>query len=378
MRRDEICSLKSKTNRIQPLMLCSLLLFHFLVSGQELLPMPRPTHSDEGVVTSRLVKIKEMEPDYGNDVFFAVPWYLTVSKEYIYVYDAKLAKCFIFDSKYNFVKKFLKTGVGPGEISSGNSPGKMMKTAPDGTLWISDFTNDRLNQFSPAGKHIKDYRMHRLGKARGGFPPVIDNEGYLYAFSTHKGIVDKIRLSTLKRVHTYLDMEENGKCAVFRSALKEKYTRWGNIELWLQPDHNRVMYDITADGYLIIYLFRSSRAFIFCGTKLVRQFDILIDRVLPVYRKRAEEAYMKQKKVKDLKTVKIALMFHSVFVDKDEPYFYLQFLEPDSTISLFRFDLTGSLTGVIKNTKADIKAKQNGLFYGFGPGRNPVVFKKEE
>jgi hypothetical protein len=72
-------------------------------------------------------------------------------------------------------------------------------------------------------------------------------------------------------------------------------------------------------------------------------------------------------------------MFHSAFVDKDEPYFYLQFLEPGSTISLFQFDLTGKLTGVIKNTQADIKAKRNGLFYGFGgSGRNPVIFKKEE
>jgi hypothetical protein len=280
--------MKNEKNRIQVIVLFCLLLVPFLVTGQELLPMPKPTHSDKGVVTSRLVLVKEIKPDFDEDVFFAVPWYLTVSKDFIYAYDYKLSECFIFDNKYRFVKKFLEIGIGPGEISSGNPLGKIIRTAPDGTLWLSDYSNDRLNQFTPTGKLIKDYRMYRLGKAWGGYPPVIDKEGYLYTLSTHKGIVDKMSLSPLKRVHTYLDMEENGKCVIFRSALKEKYTRKGNKDMWLQPTNNLVMYDITADGHLLIYLFRSSRAFIFRGTKLVRQFDILIDRVLPVYRKKAE------------------------------------------------------------------------------------------
>jgi hypothetical protein len=347
-----------------------------MLSGQELLEPPKPTHSDMKVDTFRLQLVKKIDVDFDRKLFFAVPWDLAVSKDFIYLYDIKLAKCFIFDKKYKYVSQFLKQGIGPGEISPGDSA-RDLYAAPDNTIYFSDLSNDRLIQFSPTGKFLNDYRMFRHGKAKGIYPPVIDKDGYLYAFSTKKGIIDKIRLKPREVVHTFLDQKENGRCVIYKPVWEKLYKTWGNRENWTFVSRGSVVYDITSDGHLLIYMYRSSRVFLFKGTKLIRKFDIFIDRVLPIYLERAKIAYKKQKELDFRRHIKRCIMFLSCFVDKDEPYFYLQFKELDDTYSLFQFDLKGKLVGVIKNIRADIKVKKNGLFYGLS-FQKPVIYKKEE
>jgi hypothetical protein len=364
--------------RLLKLLLVLLWIIPQLIRGQELLKPPKPTHSDKGVDTFRLKLVKEITVDFDQELFFALPWDLAVNDDYIYCYDIRLIRCFIFDKQYRYVGQFLEKGIGPGEVSASRHSGRDLYAAPDGTLYFSDFEGDRLIRFSAKGKFLNDYRMYRLGKSYGIYPPVIDKDGFLYAFSTNKGIVDKIRLKPREVVHTFLDQKENGKCVIYKTALVQRYKKWKNPDGWMVPSRGSVVYDITSDGHLLVYFFRSSKVFLFRGTKLVNQFDILIDSVLPIYQKRAQLAYEKQKKHDYMRMTMRSIMFLSCFVDQDEPYFYLQFKDTNHTWCLYQFDLKGKLVAVIKNIRADIKVKRNGLFYGIAAfSRKPVIYKKE-
>lgn len=347
--------------------------------AQELLKMPQPTHFVKGVPTSTLELIKEIKLDPDQDLFFAVPWDVRVSKKgWIYVYDAKLFKIFVFDENYRFIGKFLDKGVGPGEVNSVSALTINFHPARNGNIYVTDSRNGRFLQFSPTGKYIDGKRMNRQGIVISSFIPISDKNGFIYGYSQNNGIVDMLD-SDMNCVHTFLDMKLNEKFVIYKPNFKIFEGAPSATNFWKTSRLSNTYYGLTSDDRLLIYLFRSSTAYIFSGKKLERKFEILIDRVLPLYKKTAEKTYRKQKDAKKLRrrVVFRSFMFESCFVDEDEPYFYLNFHE-EVGFSIYKFDLMGNLVRIIKSNHATIKTKANGLFYGISfSERNPVIFKEK-
>ncbi len=356
-------------------MLLIILCFPFLDSPQELLEIPKPTHLVKGVPVATLKLVHEIKSDFGEDLFFAYPWTLQVSKTgMIYVYDMKLIKIFMFNQERQYIGQFLSPGQGPAEVFPGFPMNKSFHAGVDGKFYVCDSLGDRLIQFSGTGKFLKQTRMNRRRVTEMPFPPIIDREGNFYAYSS-TGIVDKLD-SGMKVIHTYLDLKLNGEFLGYRP-IKGRMPH-SNQDIWLYPDFTNTLYGFTG-GYLLIYLERSSTAYVFKGEQLIRKFTILIDEVIPEFEQRAKKAYKVQKEKGD-KVIAHADMFSFYFVDQDEPGFYLTQAggKPGSN-KLYRFDLEGNMTRIIDNIKADIRVKRNGLFYGFlANSRNPGIFKLEE
>jgi 6-bladed beta-propeller len=358
-----------------------LLLIPFWVSGQELLKAPKPTHSEVGVPCAELTLVKEIKSNFDEDLFFARPLTIFAGKEYIYVYDSKLVKIFIFNNKYKYVGQFLKQGQGPGEVNPRISASLGFYPAPDGNLYVHDSLNDKLIQFSATGKYLKDTKLWRAAKTLAVFPPVMDKDGFFYAYSINKGIIDRLN-PKMEVVNTYLDMNLNNRFVIYRPPIEKKWKVRGIKDpiLWLGARRSNTFYDMTADGHLVVFLFRSSTAFIFKEGKLLRHFDVYIDTALPIFQKKAERAYNMQRKLDSRGIIKHALMYLSCFVDKDEPYFYLNFVSDQNIVYIYKFNLQGKLVQVISNPgcSTQIHYKRNGLFYGFSADVHPKLFKIKE
>jgi hypothetical protein len=360
-----------------------MLLLPFVVFGNKLLDMPKPTHTEAGVPCAKLTVVKKILPDFDEDLFFARPWLITVSKRnldghfYIYYFDYKLEKIFIFNDLFKYVRQFLDGGQGPAEVFPGFPGNINFYSAPDG-LYVSAPMSIKIIQFSPTGEYIKDIKMPWNRTSGVQFPPVVDEDGNFYIYSTKNGIIDKYD-KKMNLMHTYLDMKLNGRFVIYKPNYEKFYKNSPfRSDMWLLPNLTNSIYDLTSDGHLLVYLYRSSTVYLFKESKLIRQFGILIDRVLPICRKRAEVAF-KYQKTRKTRGIRAALMFSYCFVDKDEPFFYLGFNDENRTATLYKFDLKGKLVEVIKNVDAAIKAKRHGLYFGLAAGdMNPVIFKKEE
>lgn len=366
----------NKKNQIKTL-LAFILMTPFLITAQELLKMPKPTYFVKGVPTSTLEMVKEIKLDPHQDLFFAVPWDVKASKKtgWLYIYDAKMLRIYIFDEKYRYIRHFLDKGLGPGEVNSSSALSIMFHPARNGNIYVTDSTQDRFLQFSPTGKYIDGRRMNRRGNLNSPFTPISDKNGFFYGYSLNNGIVDMLD-SEMKCVHSFLDKKLNERFVIYKPSFKMFEDFPPSANFWTSPGSSNTYYAITSDERLLIYLFRSSTAYLFRGKKLERKFEILIDSVLPLYKKRAEEAYRRQINLKN-KMVVTSLMFLSCFVDGDEPYFYLNFPEEVGNL-LFKFDLKGNLVRIIKSNYATIKTKVNGLYYGISfSERNPVILKEK-
>lgn len=369
----------NKKNQFKTLLIF-ILLTPFLMMAQELLKMPKPTHFVKGVPTSTLELVKEIDLEPDKDLFFAVPWDVKASKKtgWIYVYDAKLIRIFIFDENYRYIGQFLDKGQGPGEVNSSSALTIRFHPTRNGDIYVTDSIHDRFLRFSPTGKYLDGKRMYRRTNLFPTFTPVSDKSGFIYGYSVNNGIVDMMD-SEMKCVHTFLDKKLLEKFVIYKRSFKPPKGFHNATKLWKNPRSTNTYYGFTSDERLLIYLFRSSTAYVFKGKKLERKFEVLIDRVLPLYKESAQEAYRREKDKKNYKPKGVwrYYMFHSCFVDEDEPYFYLSFLE-ESGKSLFKFDLKGDLMRIIRCHHGDIKTKVNGLFYGTSPfEHNPVIYKEK-
>jgi hypothetical protein len=374
---------RNRGSRQTIVLLWIILLGSTFIFGQELLDMPKPTHSETGVPQVKLTLVKEIEPDFNEDLFFVTPVKMAVGNKdtngdfLFYFYDVKLEKIFMFNEKFFYIGQFLEHGQGPSEIFQGNSMGIDLSVAPDGTLYVSDPLANKLIQFSAEGKYIKDIRLPNNTRIVRPFLPVIDEKGFLYIYSSRKGIVDKVE-GFKNVVHTYLDNKLNKRYVIFKRKSDDLYKLYPEEEYNASFDNAK--YDMTSDGRLLIYLIRSSTVYLFEGDRLVRSFDIHIDHVLPIFKKRAEAAVKEQKTLPP--TMSIVLeMFNNFFVDKDEPYFYLLFKEENNERTLYTFDLKGKLVKIIKHLNAHIFAKKNGLFFGVSINKgekNIVIYKLED
>ena len=188
-----------------------LLLVSLFLPAQEFLEMPKPTHTVKGVPTSTLELVKEIDLDPDKELFFAFPWDIKVNKTgWLYVYDAKLIRMFIFDDKYRYVGQFLDKGEGPGEVNSSFALSVGYHPAADGNIYVTDSILDRFLRFSPTGKFLDGKRMNRRTHIIPSFPPVSDKRGFIYAYSLNNGIVDMLD-SEMNCVHTFLDLKLNEK-----------------------------------------------------------------------------------------------------------------------------------------------------------------------
>jgi hypothetical protein len=347
--------------------------------AQEFLKIPKPTHTVKGVPTSTLEVVHEIDLDRDKELFFAKLWDVKANKNgWLYVYDAKLFRMFIFDDKYRYVGQFLDKGQGPGEINNSSALSIRYHPAGDGNIYVTDSILDRFLIFSATGEFIEGKRMYRRTHRTPSFTPVPDKNGFIYGYSTSDGIVDKLDLD-MKCVHTFLDPKLNDKYVVYKPPIEKFKDSHPAAAILKAPNMTNTYYAITSNNRLLIYLFRSSTVYLFKGKKLERKFEILIDRVMSLYQTEAESETKRLKKIKTprWKPAYRSNMFSSCLVDQDEPYFYLNFSEERGS-SLFKFDLKGNLVRIIKNDKARVQSKVNGLFYGISFfKRNPIILKEK-
>lgn len=355
--------------------------------GQELFPIPKPTHLAAGVPRSKLVVVKEISPDFNKDLFMASPVSLVVSKNnWLYVYDMKLVKIFIFNDKFEYVGQFLDHGTLPGQVELSDGMNKEIAIGADGHIFLHDGITDKLIQFSAAGKFIKETELNRNGKNTQPFRPIVDKNGFIYAYSVVNGIIDQLN-DKMSLTHSFLDRNLNDCYVIYRPAfeaffaqshMKDYYEEKG----WLSADRSNTTYSLTANGLLFVYLNRPSTAYFFQGQKLIRSFDVLIDSVLSTYRKRMEKAIETQKKSRPNEIAFFEMpMFQSCFIDETESFFYLQFMIEKNKSVLYQFNFRGKLIGVFEFAQGQVlfKARRNGLFYGLKSGdRHPVIIKEKK
>lgn len=350
------------------------------------MPVPKPTHFEKGVTPGKLRVVKEIKSDIDEDIFFARPWDICVSKTgFMYVFDLKLQKLFIFNEKFQYLGQFLEKGLGPGEIFPSYGSAIKCGIGPKQNIYLCNSRGDRLSLFTPLGKHIRDIKMNRIMHGFEPFPPVVDDNGFIYAYSVNGGIVDKYD-QNMKLVHTYLDKKLNEQFLIYRPPFEEisKHSRFP-IDIYFKAGGGTTAYDLTPDNQLVIYQYRTSTVYIFKDKKQVRHFDILLDKAINSYREKAKEISIKQKKRLARKnssasTIFLPAMFDYFFVDKDAPYFYLSYIAEDGNGFLYKFDLYGKLVKRFSNLrkKYSVQTKRNGFFYGLSaPGWYPVILKEE-
>jgi len=337
---------------------------------------PKITHTEKNVPVSELVVKKIIESDYDDNVFFAKPVSL-VSDEAggIYIYDYVLKTILKFDKNFKFERRFVQEGRGPGEISSmGSGFHKLYYTPkPTGKLFIRDNMNKKISIYSPKGKHIEDRRIGEI--YRRPFQPVVDGEGNYYMTSVDGGIVDKYS-PDMTKLHTYLDEKLNHKFVVYKPYFDHK-----RFTDYFTPSIENTFYDVVAGKRLIIYLSRPSTVFVFKEKSLERQFNILLESPIRVFRQRMEERREKLSKMGRRLTSR-AKMFSSFIIDKDdEQHFYLTGINEEQRLRCYKFNFEGKLIEISMTKilyKCVIFEKRNNYFYGLSPSDGRIyIFKKE-
>ncbi len=375
------------------------LLFPVLGFGQEFFPLPKPTHYAAGLPQSKLVVVKEIPLDFNDDVFMAEPTEIAVNKNgQIYIFDKKLLKVFMVNSKGEYVGQFLEKGIGPGETFPQGEFGWKIYAGWNDKFYISDRKNAKIIEFTDSGRYLRDIKTNRTQRFSGTFYPIVDKNGFFYIYSKNGGIIDQMD-NQMKLVHTYLQKELNNHhiyCKPdflkFYSGIKSKkelesskLKEFFKSQFWLDASTINTTCDITANGLLFIYLHRPSTVYLFNGKNLLRKFDVLIDSVLANYKKTIDIIInVGKKKKSDFFFHTDVPLFLSCVVDYDAPYFYLQAIGQKQFI-LFQIDFTGKLIRILtfpKELRVTLMAKRNGLFYGIVRNTDedecyPIIFKSE-
>ncbi len=346
--------------------------------------LPKPNIYIKGVPRTDLTLVKEIEPDFDENLFYASPVNIDVSKSgHIFIYDLKLGKLMIFDNKFKFVKQVLSVGQGPFETPSPNN--KDIYAAPDGGVWLHDGIGDKIMKWSYEGLPLFEKKLNRRHVTMSPFRPVIDQNGFLYTFSIHEGIVDCYD-KNFQFVRSYLTPAANDAFIYYRPNFEPYYkNHWTQKQKekkskpWLSPSSFKNFYDVTADGQLFIFIHRSATAYFFNKEKLVRKFDVLIDRVLMQFKESMVRKIKDRKKM--IPPIKIPIesrIFASVFLDKDANFIFLQYLPGDKECTLYQLDFTGKLIHIYSYGQQLVRiiAKRNNLFYGLTSGEHhPIILK---
>ena len=375
---------------IHTLTRCGLIVLLLPILGwgqeEELLVSPKPTHFEAKVPLSNLVVVKEILPNYEKDLFMARPYSIAVnSRQWVYVYDMKLMKIFIFNNQWEYTGQFLEQGTLPGQVNPEGGLMKEMYIGPDDTIYIHDAT-DQILHFAADGKFIGQKKINRLDPFPKAFRPVVDKKGYLYSYAVNNNIIDQFD-DKLNLVQSFIDRNLNDCYVIQKPAFEDFFSQnpmnqYYQEKGWLRADSRNTSLDITANGLLLVYLHRPSSAYLFKGKQLIHHFDVLIDSVLIKFRERVEKALKEKSQMPtDKKQLFEMVMFDACFVDYDAPYFYLQFNHDKKENTLYQFNLKNKLTRIIKYGKSRVffKFKRNGLFYGLASGDyHPIIMKTEE
>lgn len=375
-----------KNNVFTMVVVSGLLLLLFVgVMGQRLLDFPKATHTEKGVPCSNLTMVKEILPNFSQNLFMAMPKSIAVnSNGWFYVYDSKLTKIFIFNTGYHYVGQFLEQGTRQGQVFPGGGGNKDIYAAPDNTLFIHDCNSDKILNFSQEGKFLKELTSNHINKIQMAFRPVVDKQGFFYTYSPELGIIDQLDRQ-LNPIHTYLDRNLNGQYIGYQPDAGQSQSGNPNnllvhSKLGLMPSWVNTTHDITPEGMLFIFLHRSATVYLFKGQKLVRQFQVLIDSILSSYKEKLTQSLQNKNRINKTSFGFVELpMFQSCFIDYDEPYFYLQGNDKNNTTSLYQLDMSGKLIRILKYNQSHVlfKAKRNGLFYGLvTQDFHPIILKQ--
>ncbi len=355
--------------------------------GQELLEIPKPTHFEAKVPRSKLVVVKEILPDYNKGLFMANPWSIAVSKsKWLYVYDMKLVKIFIFNDKFEYVGQFLDHGALRGQVNPEGGTNKEISAGVDGRIYLHDGIDDKLLQYTDKGQFLKETILNRSGKNRLAFRPMVDKNGCMFAYSVNGAIIDQLN-DKMDIMHSFLSRNLNDCFTIFRPAFEEFYAQsrlkdYYQEKGWLNADRSNTTYSLTADGLLFVFLHRPSSVYLFQGHKMIRNFDVLIDSVLPKYKERLEKALQQQKKMSPNEVALFEIpMFNSCFVDETESFFYLQFMSGKNKSVIYQINFRGKLMRVFEyeQGRVQFKARRNGLFYGLASGDyHPIIVQEKK
>jgi len=148
-----------------------------------------------------LVKTAEIGDSFSSDEndFFAEISDITIdNSDYLYVADSKMHRVFKFDSKHNFIFSFGRQGQGPGEFT-----GRLMISARDNKIYVSDHGNYRLLIFSSEGILLKQFPLPRNTYDR----VIANSRGDMFLLSESGFFILDHYDASFKYIQSLLDLE---------------------------------------------------------------------------------------------------------------------------------------------------------------------------
>ncbi len=330
---------------------------------------PKPTHIEKNFV--KLKKVKEISPDINDKYFMAKPISLAVARDgSFFVFDYLVRKIFKFTKDGQFVKTFGKTGRGPGEF--GNKPDQnWLYCGSDGFICISSKMNRKIIRYDTNGEFIDEIAIPDVEYSMGSFKPVsLSNDLYfLLECREHRIDVFKRMGNQLKRTYSLL----NGIDRDWSILLDVKDQ---DLLSWRTGQMIDVQYDFSNEDLLVVYLAKTSTVCIYQKEKLLKKYNLWPSEALDNYRIRINR---RKDRLKE-NDIFIVYMFHTFFIDKDDPSFFFikgpKFSE-EMGHRTYRFSIEGDLDKIlVTDSPVAFYAKKNGFYYGIYKGS--VLMYSEE
>ena len=319
---------------------------------------PKPTCVEKNYTP--LVLVKKIPLDFSEDHFLAIPSSIAVSDQKIFVFDSKVNAIFVFSKDFKFIKKYRKTGNGPGDIDKRTYFHKQLYFSDNGYLYLSDPGNKKILVFNKEVEHVKDIQIPV--DFLSSVLPVVDTKGNFYL--TSRDSVMEIFDKNMKKTHTLLNTK------IYRRFLYIK----SNSEL--RPSPSNTWYDVLSGNRLAIYILNSSTLYIFKNFKLETKFDVWPKTLIKNHKENIKE-FERNLKGRDF----FALIFNNFFTDKDNNefiYFDAPIEREKNVKTLYKFNMGNKLVKVLyTKKKVDFKTKRNNLFYGLAIDGEILIFKEE-
>lgn len=319
---------------------------------------PTPTCIEKETDFVPLEPVGKIDAEFDDEHFLVEPSCLcTDNRGYIYVFDRKWEKIFVFDEKFRFIRTFGQTGQGPGEYNRGKSIGNI-RFSQDGFLYLSDVWNRKFIIFDTDGNHKKDIVLPPSARLDGNFQPLIDTSGNYYLLTGSACTIDVHNIHDKGKPKRY-SLLGPGDCR--KSVLLK--VRDEDSWFWYSTSASDTSYDVLPDGRLIVYLRNTSTIKIFKGENLQEIFNVWPAGILKKYSKRIAKTFSRKS---EKQKILFFYMFMEFYLEKDNgAHFYLQAPgEGDRKVLLYQFDLKGNLVSIFYSSDAGwLRDKRNNLFY---------------
>jgi len=341
---------------------------------------PAPTMFEKKYV--KLVKIKEIDADLGNDEYIFSPTSLAMDRENnLFVYDKLQARVIVLNEKLNFMTSWGRKGRGPGEFS-GTGFGHLvfLNIGLDGKLYANDVSAFKVMAFTKQGKYVRDikYTKHRFFEPiadSGGNLIQIENEGWQVNFVNEKNET----LFTFKDEDKMIDYLIFKEFPPYNKVLKKVLPRDIVMMDFVPYALNQLTMRMTPDSTLLIYFRSASILYVVKEKKIVKKIKVWPRDAIDSYKK-----FVLDKRKENKRYYKG--MFFGFFLDGDNAnVVYLQLGEnkEKKINALYRLDLQGKLLEVLyielkegDNVPATrFVLKQNGYF--FAKSEDKIYIYKE-